>query len=204
MKLYKSINQANLERDKVQALKINLKDEEFPEGLLDFPLLEELYLEGLCRNFPSNLSSWERVKIISIKLPHFTGDLSSLFSLPRLENLKIIQTPLKHLLLPLGHAAAPIYFMTIKDCDLKILPDEISLLGQLKEVNLSGNKLSSLPQGFQFLTHLKRLNLDGNQFHTYPQILQKLPHLSHLSIDGNQFSQEEKERIQREFHIWVN
>ena len=28
--------------------------------------------------------------------------------------------------------------------------------------------------------------------------------LTHLSIDGNSFDEDEKARIQREFHIWPN
>jgi Leucine-rich repeat (LRR) protein len=200
-KLFKSLSSALANRNQVQALKITVKGEEFPQELLDFPQLKELYLEGPCKKFPSE-PNWKHLKILSIKWPEFLGDLSDIFALPCLENLKIIGTPLKQFLLPLGHAAAPLKSLTIKDCNLERLPEEISMLEGLNEMNLSGNKLTQIPVSFQDLTHLKRLNLDHNSFTHFPDIIKKAPALTHLSIDGNAFSDEEKARIQREYHIW--
>jgi Leucine-rich repeat (LRR) protein len=54
------------------------------------------------------------------------------------------------------------------------------------------------------LIRLKRLNLDQNQFSLFPDIIGKMSSLSHLSIDGNAFSEDEKARIQRQYHIWPN
>lgn len=204
MKLYKTLSSATQAREDVTALKINIKGDGFPSELLDFPNLEELYLEGNCKEFPFDGVTWEKLKILSIKWPAFTGDLSLLFRLPKLENLKIIETPLKTFLLPLGHAPAPMKSLTIKDCGLKTLPEEIGMLESLTEANFSGNNLSALPHGFNDLKFLKRLNLDHNQFVEFPDSIKKMQNLSHLSIDGNLFSEEEKERIQREFHIWPN
>lgn len=204
MKLYKSLSSASQAREEVTALKINVKGEEFPSELIDFPNLEELYLEGNCKQFPFQGIVWEKLRVLSIKWPLFAGDLSVLFRLPKLENLKIIETPIKTFLLPLGHAPAPIKSLTIKDCGLKALPEEISMLENLKELNLSGNQISSLPRGFLELTELNRLNLDSNQFSTFPDMIKTMTNLKHLSIDSNAFSEEEKERIQREFHIWPN
>lgn len=204
MKLYKNLASASKEREDVTALKISVKGDQFPEELLNFPNLTELYLEGDCKNFPVSSPVWNKLKILSIKWPLFTGDLSSLFSLPALENLKIIETPLKTFLLPLGKANAPLKSLTIKDCGLKSLPEEFSMLVHLQELNLSGNRLAKLPFAFTELKLLKRLNLDRNQFEQFPDSIKKMPGLSHLSIDGNSFSEDEKDRIQREFHIWVN
>lgn len=204
MKLYKNLTTASKEREEVSALKISIKEEIFPEMLLDFPNLTELYLEGNCKKFPTVSPSWNKLKVLSIKWPHFQGDLSSLFSLPNLENLKIIETPIQTFLLPLGHASAPLKSLTVKDCGLKSLPEEISILTYLNELNLSGNNLSWLPHAFVALRLLKRLNLDSNRFQKFPDFIKNMPALSHLSIDGNEFSEEEKERIQREFHIWPN
>jgi Leucine-rich repeat (LRR) protein len=204
MKLYKSLGVALHEREEVQALKISVRSNCFPDEIMNFPNLTELYLEGECSKFPQIVPVWDKLKILSIKWPNFTGDLSSLFKLQTLENLKIIDTPLTTFLLPLGHAAAPLKSLTIKDCGLKSLPEEISMLWQLTEMNLSGNNLSKIPFSFIDLRNLRRLNLDGNQFSVFPDNIKKIPSLSHLSIDNNQFSEEEKERIQREFHIWPN
>lgn len=204
MKLYKNLGMASKDREEVQALKISVKGEVFPEDILNYPNLGELYLEGHCTKFPASCPCWEKLKVLSIKWPKFDGDLSSIFKLPQLENLKIIETPLSSFILPLGHAAAPIKSLTIKDCGLKSLPEEISMLWQLSELNISGNNLAKLPFAFTELKNLKRLNLDSNKFSQFPDSIKKMPNLSHLSIDNNDFSDEEKERIQREFHIWPN
>lgn len=204
MKLYKNLNSASQERQDVQALKISVKGDSFPKEILDFENLGELYLEGNCKEFPFNAPVWSKLRVLSIKWPLFDGDLSSVFKLPALENLKIIETPLKSFLLPLGLTPAPIKSLTIKDCGMKSLPEEFSMLWQVQELNLSGNNLSALPRSFTELKNLKRLNLDHNHFSQFPDEIKKMPSLSHLSIDHNKFSEEEKERIQREFHIWPN
>lgn len=204
MKLYKSLKSASIQRDDVRALKLNLTDETLPLELFHFQHLEELYLDGNCRSIPQDLSAWSNLKVLSIKFPNFSGELSSLFNLPRLENLKIIETPFKQFLLPLGHSASPLKSLTIKNCGLTRLPEEISMLGHLTDLNLSGNHLSSLPNLFIDLINLKRLNLDQNHFQIFPDPLKKMKKLIHLSIDQNRFSEEERERIQREFHIWPN
>jgi Leucine-rich repeat (LRR) protein len=203
MKLFKSISSAIKEREEVKALKISVKGEEFPEELLDFPNLRELYLEGNCRKFPEHTPFWQNLQILTIKWPLFKGDLSTLFRLPQLENLKIIETPLKAMTLPLGHAPSPIKSLTIKDCALNSLPEEVSMLWQIQEMNCSGNELSSLPYSFIDLRNLRRLNLDRNQFSKFPDLIKRMSNLTHLSIDQNPFPEEEKERIQREFHIWL-
>lgn len=203
MKLYKNLQVALKERSSVEAIKISVKEAEFPQDLLHFSDLKELYLEGNCEHFVKETPGWSKLNVLSIKWPKFTGDLSSLFSLSNLENLKIIETPLKQFLLPLGMAVAPIKSLTIKDSALKLLPEELSMLEGLEELNLSGNELEKLPASFSELRKLKRLNLDNNKFSLFPDLIKKMPSLKHLSIDGNYFSEDEKARIQREFHIWV-
>lgn len=204
MKLYKNLLTALKEREEVRALKISLKDKSLPKEIFDLPHLEELYLEGSCETFPDKCAGWENLKILSLKFENFQGDLSSLFSLPHLENLKIIETPIKMFLLPLGKINAPLKFLTIKGCGLEKLPEEISMAVNLQDLHLPNNKLAQLPFAFKELKKLKRLNLDSNAFSIFPEALKHMPKLSHLSIDNNNFSQEEKDRIQREFHIWPN
>jgi Leucine-rich repeat (LRR) protein len=204
MKIYKNLNSAHKAREEVTILKISLADDILPNEIFDFPNLEEIYLEGSCKNFPDRITGWKKVKTISIKWNHFSGDLSEILSLENLENLKIIETPIKMFLLPLGLIKAPLKSLTIKSCGLEKLPEEISMCSRLQELSLPGNKISSLPYSFTDLKELRRLNLDANQFKLFPDQIKKMSRLHHLSIDGNQFSEEEKERIQREFHLTIN
>ncbi len=204
MKLYKSLSAALKERDDVRSLKLNLKDQKLPAELFDFPNLEEAYLEGSVENFPDLINGWNKLRILSLKFVGNKSDLSAVFSLPSLENLKIIETPIKVFLLPLGKINAPLKFLTIKGCGLEKLPEEISMITTLEELHLPHNALNSLPFAFKELRLLKRLNLDSNQFIKFPDMFKQMPKLIHLSIDGNHFDDEEKARIQREFHIWTN
>lgn len=201
MSLYKSLSSALKDKEDVTGLKINLKGS-FPKEVLEFPNLNELYLEGDCSKLPDDISGLNNCKIISVKWPSFSGDLSALFSLKKLENLKIIETPMKRFLLPLGIVAAPLRTLNVKSCGLEMLPEEISMLTQLYEMSLPNNKLSRLPESFFELQLLKRLNLDSNSFKKFPDVIKKMKSLSHLSFDSNLFPEEEKERIQREFNIW--
>ncbi|MES2527063.1 MAG: hypothetical protein V4598_08240 [Bdellovibrionota bacterium] len=202
MKLYKNLTTALKESEEVEALKVSLTGK-FPNELFMFGNLKELYLEGDIQELPRLGSLWPKLKILSIKWPSFTGDLSGFFSLSSLENLKIIDTPMKRLTLPLGHVNSPMKSLTIKSCELTELPEEISMLTQLQELNLSGNDLTHLPHSFPALFHLRRLNLDSNKFERFPDLIKNMKTLSHLSIDGNKFAEEEKARIQRLFNIWV-
>ncbi len=204
MKLYKDLKAASKVRQEVRALKVTVRTNVFPSELMDFPYLEELYLDGNCTSFPEDGPNWNNLRVLSIKWPQFSGDLSSLFNLSRLENLKIIETPQRTFILPLGHAASPLKSLTIKDCGLECLPEEISILSYLTDMNLSGNHLTQLPYSLIDLKNLGRLNLDGNKFEIFPDVIKKIPKLSHLSIDQNLFTDDEKARIQREFHIWPN
>ena len=183
MNLYKNLTSALKEREDVKAIKLSLKGT-FPLELFDLLNLEEVYLEGECENFK--------------------GDLSPVFSLPSLESLKIIETPIKTFLLPLGKINAPLRLLTIKSCGLQKLPEEISMFTKLQEFHLPGNQLTSLPFAFKELHQLRRLNLDSNSFKVFPDLIKSMKTLTHLSIDGNSFDEDEKARIQREFHIWPN
>ena len=202
MKLYKNLSTAIKEREEVEALKVTLSGKEFPSELLMFTNLRELYLEGIVENFPRIGHPWEKLRILSLKWPAFSGDISNVFTLPSLENLKIIETPISRLTLPLGQINSPLKSLTIKSCGLTELPEEFSMITQLEELNLSGNELSDLPHSFTSLRHLRRLNLDSNIFQTFPDLVKQMKALSHLSIDGNLFSEDEKARIQRVFNIW--
>ncbi len=204
MKLYKNLTSALKEREDVSLLKIKISGDELPDDIFNFPHLKELYLDGHCKQFPAKIDGLKELKILSLKWNQFTGDLSSIFQLPKLENIKIIETPLKSLFLPLGHSVAPVKSLTIKDCGLLTLPEEISVLSELTEIYLSGNGLRSLPFSIVELKKLKRMNLDQNHFSQFPDHITKNTSLSHLSIDQNQFSEEEKERIEREFNITVH
>jgi Leucine-rich repeat (LRR) protein len=203
MKLYRTLASAIQDADNVEALKLDIKDGRFPPELFMLSHLKELYLEGNCVDVPKIGAPWPQLKTLSIKWPQFKGDLSKIIALATVENMKIIETPQKRMVLPIGASLPALKSLTIKNCGLEILPEEIIIFPELTELNLGQNDLSNLPAAFPALTKLKRLNLDQNQFSKFPDLIKTMTTLSHLSIDGNPFPEEEKNRIQRDFHIWL-
>jgi Leucine-rich repeat (LRR) protein len=203
MKLYKSLPRNPEEFKEVYALKINVKSKDFPSDIQLIPELRELYLEGVCESFKIDEHSFLKLKKLSLNFPYLKEDLSDLFRLKELENLKVIETPLKRLLFPIGKSVSPLRSLTLKKTGLSELPLEISMLADLEELSLSQNQLSTLPDSIQDLRSLKRLNLDQNKFTQFPEVILRIPNLTHLSLDGNLFSEEEKERIQRVYKLTV-
>lgn len=205
MALYKNLSAAQKEREHVTGLKLTLKDEGLPAALFDFPRLQELYLEApALRELPHTLTGWSELRVLQLRAPKFCGSLADLFRLPRLENLKVLETPLQPLRLSIGGTRAPLKFLTLKSCGLTELPLEVGELTALTELHLPQNELTDLPPSFVDLRLLKRLNLDANELTRFPSVLEKMQNLGHLSIDGNRFSQDEKDRIQRHFSLTVN
>jgi Leucine-rich repeat (LRR) protein len=203
--VYKNLKKALSEREQVLILKISLQEKNIPDELFCFPHLSELYLEANhLESWPKDLSGWSKLKVLQIRAPRLRDSLCTLFELPRLENLKTSETPLEPLRLPFGGIRSPIRYLTLKGAALKSLPEEFGEFKDLEELTLAQNKLSSFPQSVKFLSNLKRLNLDQNEFKIFPDILAQLAKLKHVSIDHNSFSQEEKDRIQRVYHLSLN
>jgi Leucine-rich repeat (LRR) protein len=203
MGMYKSLKEALLHPEDCTVLKLSVKGKTLPEEIGALPRLQELYLEGSELLELPALPSWDMLRVFSLKAKHFKGSLAPLFHLKRLENLKTIDTPLEPLRLPLGHAVAPLRFLTLKNAGLKTLPLELGEYGQLEELHLPENMLQELPFTFTGLKLLKRLNLDHNAFTVFPDLLGQLGQLRHVSLDNNLFDEDEKSRIQRVFHLTV-
>ncbi len=203
--MFKNLKSALEERETVTALKITIKDGKLPVELFHFPLLRELYLEApALLDLPTDMSGWSELALLQLRAPTFKGSLAPLFHLPKLTNLKTAETPLHPLRLAIGGSQAPLRFLTLKDAGLKTLPEEFGELSTIEELHLPGNLLKSLPASFSDLKKLKWINLDSNELEVFPEVLAKLPQLKHLSLDGNAFSEEEKERIQRQFNLTVS
>lgn len=201
MKLYKKLSDAIKNQSQVFALKLKIDDGDLPTELFDLPKLQELHLEGNIRELPEEFLTLRQLTTLSLKSSREIDSLVYALRLPALINLKVIDTELSRLEIPLGTVNDSLQSLTLKNALLEELPDEISQLQSLTEINLSGNRLHSLPKGFYELKKLRRLNLDSNKFQFFPDRLSSLPGLNHLSLDQNPFSDEERARIQKKFHL---
>jgi len=175
----------------------------FKSALKNPKLVHSMKLESKELLFPDEMQTLIYLQELHIKSEKVENYVV-VFKLPLLKICKFIQTPLNNLSLPLGHISSPLKFLTLKDCKLSTLPEEIGMFSELEELNLSGNTLSELPYSMRDLKNLRRLNLDSNNFVNFPDLIKNLPRLHHLSIDNNNFSDEEKARVQREFNLTIN
>ncbi len=69
--------------------------------------------------------------------------------------------------------------------DLNYLPSQIDYFKNLKELNLSSNKLTHFPKVFSQLTKIESLDLSRNKFKTEPQEIYKLIELKELNLSAN-------------------
>ncbi len=203
MGLYKSYKEGLKNAEDCTVLKLTVKGARVLDDLGALPRLQELYLEGAALTTLPDTANLQALRLFSLRAPAFADSLAPLFHLPRLENLKAIDTPLEPLRLPLGAAVAPLRMLTLKNAGLVSLPLELGEYAGLEELHLPENALTELPFTFAGLKALKRVNFDHNAFARFPDVLAGLPRLLHVSIDHNAFDEEERARIQRQFHLTV-
>lgn len=132
------------------------------------------------QNIPAEL--WELSHITSLDLSSNKLDVADVVGLGRL-------TGLKKLSLWNNHIVA--------------LPDDMSELKQLEELNLAHNGLSSLPAWLGDLTRLKTLVLYDNKLKTLPPSIVKLQVLAELNLYNNSFAElpESVCALSRLFHL---
>lgn len=75
------------------------------------------------------------------------------------------------------------------------IPESISRLTSLKTLNLSRSALKSLPESIGQLVNLEVLNLNHNQLTTLPESIKNCTKLKTVKLKGNAFSKEELEKI---------
>ncbi len=202
MGLYKNLKDALLVPNDVTTLKLKITKGKIPEELFCFSYLEELFLEGSGKlASPAHFEGFENLRRITLKGFDLSEIIQRLWEIPELENIKIIDGKLTRLLLPLANYPA-LKFLTIKNTELEEIPMEISQLVNLQELTIIESPINKLPVGILDLKDLKRLNLDNNQLSTLPDWLKKHSSLKALSLDNNPLSEDEKDRLQREFNLW--
>jgi Leucine-rich repeat (LRR) protein len=68
------------------------------------------------------------------------------------------------------------------------LPLEIFQFTNLKELDLSKNKLNQIPEKFNSFQAIEKLDLGRNKFENFPLVICQLPHLKRLHLDRNQIT----------------
>ncbi|MFX0071841.1 MAG: leucine-rich repeat domain-containing protein, partial [Candidatus Hermodarchaeota archaeon] len=78
-----------------------------------------------------------------------------------------------------------IYIYHSKYPNLNIIPEQISILRYLEELELPNNKIKKIPYSIGKLSALKRLNLRDNEINFLPGSLRNLKNLNCLKLAGN-------------------
>ena len=72
--------------------------------------------------------------------------------------------------------------LTLTDCGLTSIPEEIGQLTLLEELNLDSNRITQLPEALAQLKNLKVLRLNGNPLIQLPSFIGQLKHLEVLDL----------------------
>lgn len=75
--------------------------------------------------------------------------------------------------------------LDLRDCDLKMLPEEIGRFTKLLELRLDDNQLQSLPENIGSLRELRELRINHNQLKSLPKSIGSLVWLEKLHLDDN-------------------
>jgi len=78
-----------------------------------------------------------------------------------------------------------VYRLNLSKTKLKIFPPDIFKFKNLRELDLSHNKIDSLPAAIGTLTQLERLNLSSNNISQLPDEIGKLTALTYLGLNRN-------------------
>lgn len=90
--------------------------------------------------------------------------------------------------LPQGIFNASLIKLYLHDNELVVLPSEIELLKNLKDLSLENNKLSSLPKEIGKLESLERLHCHGNLIVSLPSEIGQLEKLTRLFLSDNKIA----------------
>lgn len=78
-----------------------------------------------------------------------------------------------------------VYILNLSKNKLKVAPEVIAQMTNLRVLNLSKNKISELPASFSSLKSLQEINLDKNAFETFPIVIVEMTNLKKLVISQN-------------------
>lgn len=186
--------------EKKISLKFDEAQKQFPIEVLNMWDITELeIIGGDFTYFPPDIAILKHLKrftLVSTKISHLPKEL---FEIPSLVYLNLKNNRINELphLVSKTNIETLIMGRNYLRCIEQILP----FLQEVKTLDLGHNQLSEITDNFFFLKNLQRLNLDSNKLKSLPLFLQNLDKLTHLSLEKNSFSNEEKNRIQKEFGI---
>ncbi|GJM32133.1 MAG: hypothetical protein DHS20C18_11340 [Saprospiraceae bacterium] len=159
--------------------------EQFPEAILQLPLLEELIL----KNNQISLIPAQIYRLNSLKKLNLSGNNlhtwpEALSAMPQLQQLDLSGNALSEI---------PKSFKELKnlerlqlaDNQITNMPREIGHLQQLKELNLEGNQIKRLPRSMEKCRQLEVCRLSKNRLTSLPDMMESWSNLNILDVREN-------------------
>lgn len=182
-KIYSDLSTKNLSINYWEKLK------EIPSEINLLQQLESLsiYKNKSIKKYPSELADLPNLKHVSLRfnnlkqIPKVFKELNQLETLVLSNNRFLASTKWEYLS---QMKALKSLDLSYSLQNLSILPEEIGHLQNLRELNISGNKLKELPKSLKNLTRLEKLHCELNDFEIFPSILVELPQLKELQISA--------------------
>ncbi|ETV92615.1 hypothetical protein H310_13069 [Aphanomyces invadans] len=130
---------------------------------------------------------WECVDLIKVDLSHneIASIPADIQGLSGLLSFKICQNKLVEVPLELFSLTSLVYLDLSNNCLRGPFPDPLGRLNNLKELVLSGNKLTTLPPSMGDLTKLEVLRLEDNSLTGFPDSFGGLQKLQTLTAQNN-------------------
>jgi len=75
--------------------------------------------------------------------------------------------------------------LTLKQCEIKSLPSDLSFLSELEYLNLSANQIAEIPSSISVLVNLKFLDLSSNEIKQLPSSIYSLMKMEVLVLYAN-------------------
>lgn len=157
------------------------------DSLLYFPNLRKIQtfrVENVV--IPKNIAQLKTIEEIELFDCKTVTGMSHLAQLPALRKVIVRdRAPEGTEWLRALQGAKQVTDLDLGDVKWKFLPEEVTQLTQIKNIDLTFNQLDSLPDSIVNLVNLEFIDLGFNRFETIPEILKKLPNLRGASFDHN-------------------
>lgn len=142
---------------------------------------------NLLDTIPDYLSNFKELKILVLNSNKFKYLPIQLFNLKKLSILELEGNPqldFKDLFVKINLFSKPIH-LNLRNCDINILPKEVTECDKIEELDLCENHLKSIPIEVLKLKNLKSLDLHDNNLATIPDSIYLARNLEFLDLDNN-------------------